>query len=154
MEFLSGVNLLRHHFKSNQNVENYLILMKWNEWNVISQLCTFGWRPRVSYYALNITLEMRIEFSLYDKPVYSESTFFLGIIFYFFKDITGYSFAVLTFSGIFGAIATGVYCDKTKQFSSALKTLYVMVAMGKITFSIVSLKWDRLFGAWAVDEMK
>lgn len=60
-------------------------------------------------------------------------------------DITGYSFAVLTLSGVFGAIATGFYCDKTKQFSTALKTSYVMVATGKLVICFLPFYFNMRY---------
>lgn len=53
------------------------------------------------------------------------------------EDLAGFCSATLTVTGIIGALIVGIYCDKTKQFSTALKTSYFMVTVGVVVFCIV-----------------
>ncbi|CAK8687009.1 unnamed protein product [Clavelina lepadiformis] len=51
--------------------------------------------------------------------------------------MAGICSAVLTGFGVVGAAIVGVYCDRTKQFSSSIKFCYIAVTIGTIVFSCV-----------------
>ena len=51
----------------------------------------------------------------------------------------------LTFSGIVGAMLVGIYLDRTKQFSTAIKVSFLTVNIGLVVFMAVSVIARSLF---------